>query len=108
MSRSQFHLWHKMIQLIQDFYKGKALFHSLVSGLQKYLDMAKLNDPELVRKWYAYFNPLEEADWEAWYEMEDPDYEKIDPFLRRMKEFLLEQEQNFWAGLRQSRHRKLI
>ena len=93
MSEFQFSLWKKMIRYIRDFYKGKVNFHKLVGELQEALDLANLQDRELVRKWYDYFNPIEEADSEAWYEMEDLDYEKIKPYLQRMKEFLLEEEQ---------------
>ena len=93
MSTFQFRLWKKMIQLIQDFYDGKILFHSLVGGLLKDLDMAKLQNRDLVRQWYDYFNPLEEADSEAWYGMKDPDFDEIKPALQKMRDFLLEQEQ---------------
>ena len=85
-----------MIGYIQDFYKGKVDFHKLVSELQDTVDVANLKDRELIEKWDYYFNPLEEADSEAWYEMKDLDFERIKPYLQRLKEFLLE-EQEVWA-----------
>ena len=93
MSSIQFRFLKKMIRLIQDFYEGKVLFHSLVGWLLKDLDLAKIQDRELIRKWYDYFNPLEEADSEAWYGMKDPDFDEIKPALQKMRDFLLEQEQ---------------
>jgi hypothetical protein len=108
MSPFQFRLWRKMTGFIQDFYKGKVSFHALVGELQRTLDLANIKDWELVRKWYDYFHPLEEADSEAWYEMKEPDYEKIDPYLQKMKEFLLEQEQNLsFTNFHHPAHRKL-
>lgn len=93
MSEVQNSLWKKMTGYIQDFYHGKVNFHKLVCELQEAVDLANFTDRELMGKWYHYFNPLEEADSEAWYEMKELDFEKIKPYLQRLKEFLLEEEE---------------
>ncbi len=98
-----------MTLLIRDYYNGRVNFHALVCGLRKDLDLANLKDQGLVREWYDYFAPLEEADTEAWYGMQDLDFEKIYPFLQKMKSFLLEHDHNLnAAAFHPSHHRKLV
>ena len=107
MSEFQYRLLEKMVQLLQDFDHGKMSFHVLVSRLEEAIERADFRDQELVRKWYEYFNPIEEAESEAWHEMEDPDYEKVHPYLQKLKDFILEQEQSFNSHpLHHPAHRK--
>ena len=108
MSAFQFRFWKKMIRLIQDFYDGKILFHPMVKELLKDLELAKLEDKDLVRKWYDYFYPLEEADSEAWYEMKDIDFDSIKPNLQKMMDFLLEQEQLLTLSTRRQPSRRKL
>jgi hypothetical protein len=91
--------WKRMLRFIREFNGGKVRFHTLVCRLAGAFDLAEIRDLDLARQWYGYFNPLEEADSEAWFEMEELDYEKIKSCLHQMEDFLLGLERNFLDSL---------
>ena len=94
MNSFQFHLWEKMIRSIQDFDEEKINFHTLVGKLEESIELAEFHDTDLIRHLDEYFHPLEEADSDAWYELGELDYGVIKPCLQKMKNFMLELEQN--------------
>ena len=52
-------LWRIMINLIEDFRKGKISYTALVYGLEGALDAGEFKDRIMIDQWYDYWTPLE-------------------------------------------------
>jgi hypothetical protein len=52
-------LWHKMINLIEDFRKSKIQYTNLVYGLEGALYAGEFKDKIIVDQWYEFWTPLE-------------------------------------------------
>lgn len=59
MNGHQLKLWHRMLELINDYKEQRIGFASLVSELEGVMDACDFHDQELVSRWYDLWQPLE-------------------------------------------------
>lgn len=59
MTEHQRRLWQEMISLIDSYSQGRIDFDALVGRLEGALDAGEFSDPDLVRRWYDVWTPLE-------------------------------------------------
>ena len=59
MESHQLKLWHRMIELIENYKKGQIRFSRMVRDLEGIMDACDLRDQQLVERWYDLWQPLE-------------------------------------------------
>lgn len=59
MNELQMRLWHRMIQLVQDYEVGRISFDTLVKDLEGALDAGDFEDDDLRKRWYSAWQRLE-------------------------------------------------
>lgn len=59
LSDHQSRLWRRMLQLIEEFRRGKLKYCEFVGALEGALDAGEFRDKSLIETWYDFWTPLE-------------------------------------------------
>lgn len=85
MDERQSRLWHRMIQLIDEFRQGKVKYYKFVNELESALDAGEFRDNHLINKWYDLWTPLEVTRAQ---QGNDVKVEEVEKYLTDMRSFL--------------------
>ena len=85
MDERQSRLWHRMIQLIEEFRQDKVKYYKFVSDLEGALDAGEFLDKRLIDKWCDRWTPLEIARAQ---QGNDVKAEEVEKYLSDMKSYL--------------------
>lgn len=88
----QLRLWRGMLQLIEEFRRGKLKYYEFVGALEAALDAGEFRDKYLVERWYDFWTPLESVRAQSGTSVNAEDVENYVSYMEAYLESVLDEQ----------------